>query len=213
MKLHGLQISNYYNVIKLGLLEKGLEFEEVQAKPHQEEPFLSMSPMGKIPVLEDQGYHISETMAILRYLDLKYPAKPLYPSDPLLAARAQQVHSIADLYVDTPARTLLRAAFFGGEATPEAIAEVSGKLARAARALEKLMTFKPFAVGSDLSHADLAAVTTLPLATQIMTRLGEPDPFANVEGLAAYDEMMATRPTLQKVRADRMIAIAAVMGA
>lgn len=49
LKLHGFSISNYYNMEKIALLEKGIEFEEVDTRPSQEDDYLSMSPMGKVP--------------------------------------------------------------------------------------------------------------------------------------------------------------------
>lgn len=207
MKLHGLNISNYNNVVKLCLLEKGLPFEEVQTR------LLSISPMGKIPVLEDEGHFISESHAILRYLELKHPEPSLFPTDPLTAARALEIHSMIDLYVDPVARTLLAAAFFGEETTPEAIATVSSKLARAIGAINRLVVFKPFIVGDRLTHADLSAVNTLPLTTQIMKRLGAEDPCAGIKGLADYLAMMHQRSSVQKVMSDRAKAMAGIVGA
>jgi len=48
IKLYGFPISNYYNMVKMALLEKGMEFEEVIVKPSQEDIFLVKSPMGKV---------------------------------------------------------------------------------------------------------------------------------------------------------------------
>ena len=44
IKLHGMPLSNYYNVIKVVLLEIGIGFEEVSQKPSQEEEYLKKSP-------------------------------------------------------------------------------------------------------------------------------------------------------------------------
>ena len=52
IKLHGMYLSNYYNVVKTVLLEKGIVFEEVNQSPSQEDGYLDKSPMGKVPCLE-----------------------------------------------------------------------------------------------------------------------------------------------------------------
>jgi len=65
LKLHGFSISNYYNMAKIALLEKGIEFEEVDTQPSQENDYLSMSPMGKVPCLETDHGCITEVDAIL----------------------------------------------------------------------------------------------------------------------------------------------------
>ena len=52
IKLHGMPLSNYYNVVKAIMLEKEIPFEEVHVKPNQESEYLSKSPMGKVPCME-----------------------------------------------------------------------------------------------------------------------------------------------------------------
>ena len=54
-KLYGFRVSNYYNMVKLPLLEKGIDFEEVDTMPSADEDFLQKSPMGKVPCLEFDG--------------------------------------------------------------------------------------------------------------------------------------------------------------
>ena len=55
IKLYGLKMSNYYSLTKALLIEKSVEFEEVKRPPSQEEDFLAMSPMGKMPAIEADG--------------------------------------------------------------------------------------------------------------------------------------------------------------
>ncbi len=52
LKLGGFAISNYYNKVKVALLEKGVAFEEVNCRPSQEPDYLERSPMGKVPFLD-----------------------------------------------------------------------------------------------------------------------------------------------------------------
>jgi len=69
LKLHGFSVSNYTNMIKQCLLEKGIEFEQIDARPSQEDEFLAKSPMGKIPCLETADGFLVETSTILDYLE------------------------------------------------------------------------------------------------------------------------------------------------
>ena len=48
IKLYGVSVSNFYNKVKLSLLEKNIAFTEVEMGPSEEESLLSRSPMGKI---------------------------------------------------------------------------------------------------------------------------------------------------------------------
>ena len=57
IKLYGMPLSNYYNMVKTVLLEKGMDFEEMLILPNQELDFLGKSPMGKVPAMEtEQGF-------------------------------------------------------------------------------------------------------------------------------------------------------------
>jgi len=61
LKLHGFSVSNYTNMVKQNLLEKSIEFEQIDARPSQEDEFLAKSPMGKIPCLETADGFLVET--------------------------------------------------------------------------------------------------------------------------------------------------------
>ncbi|MCW8884031.1 MAG: glutathione S-transferase family protein [Motiliproteus sp.] len=213
MKLHGLAVSNYYNIAKLALLEKHIEFDEVAISPSQEPEFLLNSPMGKIPVLQDGTYYLSESQAILFYLELLKPTPRLYPLDPMISGRAQQIHQFIDLYIDEPARRLLGAAFFGQETDAESVESIGKELKHNVAALSQIAGFSPFIAGPDLSHADLAAFTTFGFAQAIMERLHGPDPMSKLPGVGAYMEMMEKRPSCQQVVEDQLLALDKMLSA
>ena len=79
IKLHGICLSNYYNMAKLSLEEKGLDYEEVEAPPSQESGYKAKSPMGKTPFIETSEGFISESTAILGYLEAFKPTPALLP--------------------------------------------------------------------------------------------------------------------------------------
>ena len=54
LTLCGTPISNYYNKVKLALLEKGVEFEEKLVWTDRSPALLEKSPLGKIPYCETE---------------------------------------------------------------------------------------------------------------------------------------------------------------
>ncbi len=52
LKLHGFAFSNYHNVVKVVLLEKGIDFEEVTSYPPADDAYFAKNPTGKYPCLE-----------------------------------------------------------------------------------------------------------------------------------------------------------------
>ena len=120
IKLHGMPLSNYYNVVKAVMIEKEMDFEEVGAKPSQEDEYLSKSPMGKVPCLEvDQGF-LTETSVILEYLEDKGVGPSLYPVNSYERAKARELMRYLELYIELPARRLYGDVFFGNPASDEA---------------------------------------------------------------------------------------------
>ncbi|MDG1464250.1 MAG: glutathione S-transferase N-terminal domain-containing protein, partial [Acidimicrobiales bacterium] len=81
-KLYGFSVSNYYNMVKLALLEKGLPFEEVPFYAGQTPEVLAVSPRGKVPVLGVKQGFINETSVILEYLEQTQEGPALLPADP-----------------------------------------------------------------------------------------------------------------------------------
>ena len=66
---------------------------------HKQPAHLARQPFGRMPALEHGDFTLYETQAILRYLDRVLPGPALTPSDPLEAARMDQVMAINDWYL------------------------------------------------------------------------------------------------------------------
>ncbi len=80
--------------VRIALHEKGLEYESVETNLYTMEPtsaFLDLNPFAQIPVLDDDGFVIAESMAILEYLEEKYPDPILMPDDLQLRATARKL--------------------------------------------------------------------------------------------------------------------------
>ena len=90
IKLYGFPISNYYNVVKAVMIEKGMDFEEVLVKPSQDADYLGQSPMGKVPCMETQQGFLTETGVMLDYLDSLGEGPTLFPADAFAKAFARR---------------------------------------------------------------------------------------------------------------------------
>ena len=83
MKLYTHPVSLFPFRVKIALHEKGLVFEEVvtDLAGGASEEFLELNPFAQIPVLDDEGFVMAESMAILEYLEEKFPKPALSPAD------------------------------------------------------------------------------------------------------------------------------------
>ncbi|EQA62640.1 glutathione S-transferase family protein [Leptospira alexanderi serovar Manhao 3 str. L 60] len=162
LKLYGSNISNYVNKVKLGLLEKGLDYEQIRVSPSQDEEFLKISPMGKIPVLELDGKFISESGAILEFLDTIFPKTPkLIPEDPWEAARVREITTMIEMYLDIPARRIYLLSMKGKAVSPELIEEVHPILVKGVKALQRVARFSPYIAGNVFTMADCSGFANL----------------------------------------------------
>lgn len=202
LKLHGFPVSNYYNVIKAALLEKGLDFEEVTVYPSSEESLLSRSPMGKVPCIETPEGSFSESQVILDYLEEAHPETPLMPSSPFQRAKAREINRVLELYLELQARRLYPEAFFGGKVSDETKAEVKVALEKAADALSRLTDFNPWIVGDSFTSSDIVAAIHLPLARDAGRKLLGMDLFERLPGAKEYLARVRERPSMQEVMAD-----------
>ena len=204
LKLCGFAGSNYYNKVKLAVLEKGIEFEEELVWTDRSPTLLDNSPLGKIPYFEVNQGVLCESQVMLEYLEDAYPEKPLLPADPFSAAKVRELITFMELHLELVARELYSQAFFGGTVSDEVKTRAQKLLKRNAAAFGKLARFEPYIAGAEFTMADCAAAVHLPvvsMATKIM--YGE-DVLADLP-VRDYIKMMGERKTMQKVSADRKV--------
>jgi len=98
MKLYDNPISGNCYKVRLLLALLGKEYESVFIDSlnggTRSPAFHALSPRGQVPVLEDQGEHISDSMAILTYLARRYGPQWL-PDGPLACARVMEWLAVA----------------------------------------------------------------------------------------------------------------------
>lgn len=203
LKLCGFSASNYYNKIKLQLLEKGVAFEEELVWTGNSNTLLvDRSPMGKVPFLDTPNGPISESMACAEYIEQAYSLRPLLPQDAYAAAKVRELIIYVELHIELVARQLYAEAFFGGKVSEGTKEKVRQLLIKGVSGLAKLVKFSPFIAGPQLTLADCAAMAHLPLVSTVSKMMYGEDLLAS---LPAHDylRLMSERPTVGRVNADR----------
>ena len=206
LRLHGFRFSNYHNVVKVVLLEKGLEFEEVISYPPADDAYRAKNPTGKYPCLEtEDGALLGESKVILNYLEDAYPDVALLPADPLERARVRELMEVIDLYLELPARRLYPEVFSQtGKVSEEVKTTVRPLLAQGVAGLRALARFDPYIAGSVLTLADFtAAFHFVPVSIASKAIYGE-DVLSSLPAVQRHRELMDRRETVRRTRAEQM---------
>ncbi|MDH3686714.1 MAG: glutathione S-transferase family protein [Myxococcales bacterium] len=104
MKLFTFPVAPNPTKLAVYLGEKGLEIpiqlvNLVKGEQHRPE-FLAINPLGALPVLElDDGTHLSESLAIIEFLEELHPEPPMIGTDPVERARTRELERMIDLGV------------------------------------------------------------------------------------------------------------------
>ncbi|MDK1024719.1 MAG: glutathione S-transferase [Gammaproteobacteria bacterium] len=167
LKLYGFTVSNYFNIVKVALLEKGVDFEIVDTFPNQTDEFLGKSAIGKVPCLETEHGFLTEASVILDYLDDIHSEPSLYPTDPWQKAKVRELMKYSELYVELVARRCFPEAFFGGQVSDETREQVKADLQKGVAALRRIAVFSPYIAGEALSYADFCFMFCIGPAVQV----------------------------------------------
>lgn len=200
LTLCGFAASNYYNKVKLALLEKGVPFQEELAWVGQTD--VACSPLGKVPYLKTDQGALSESTVLLEYIEDAYPHPALLPADAYDAAKVRELVRYIELHLELVARNLYPEAFFGGKVSDSAKEKIGPQLQKNIAAFATLAKFSPFVAGDSFSMADCAAVVHLPLVSSASKIIYGRDFLADLP-VRDYLKRMGERPTVQKVNADR----------
>ena len=208
--LCGFSLSNYYNKVKMVLLEKGVPFAEERVKTgSKDEEVLACSPLAKIPFIRTDHGAMCESQAIVDYIEATHPQPPLVPADPWQAAKVRELITYIDMHVELVARELYPQAFFGGEKDEATAARVRKKLEKNIAAFKRLAKFSPYIAGDTFTMADCAAFVSIPLVT-LATKTVYGEDLIAAAGIDwnPYSQLVGSRPSAQRVLADRKAATA-----
>ncbi|MFN2377023.1 MAG: glutathione S-transferase family protein [Candidatus Binatia bacterium] len=196
-KVHGVGASPFVRKVRVALAEKGLDYELEPVFPFGvSADFKKISPLGKIPVLQEDDYYLPDSSAILDYLEAAHPAPALFPKDPKERGRAVFLEEYADGGI---AAKITGAIFFQrivgprfmGQPTDEAVVQkaIDEDVPPMFDYLEALLAGgRKFLVGDALSIADISVTSqfvNLAHAQFTVDKKRWPNLAAYVEGIMA----------------------------
>ena len=162
--------------VLLALAIKGVPYESrllsFSKGEHRSPEMLAMSTRGKVPTIRDGAFTLNESLAILGYLDRKYPDRPLFGATPEDAGTILRVIMEHQCYGEAAISVLTRPLLFGKldeqrEAVNAGLPAVRDELTR----LETQLDGHAFFVGDTVSAAD---VFVFPMIKTIERALAKP---------------------------------------
>lgn len=159
----------------LALEYKGLSYTshlvQFANQEHKSPQMLSMNPRGRVPVLKDGDYVCFESLAIVEYLDRKYPQQPLFGESPEEAGTIMRVICEYQGYVEDHIRSVIYAILFQGvESRLDEIARAMHIVATEARIIENRLAQSSFLVGERFSAADIVVFPGLQMLLRALDR-------------------------------------------
>ncbi len=197
LKLYHDPISPNSRRVWITLLEKGLEFELVEVKLDGEQfkpEFLAINPFHHIPVLVDDGFSVVESLAILDYLEAKYPTPAMLPNDAkdLAIVRMVELTASNELLPVTIALSPVLLGFAGEDL--EKIEQAKQKVSTVLNFYEGLLDDRPFFGSETITLAEPVAGTIIPWLLGGIS-------LGHYPRLSAWCDRIQTRPAWQKTQA------------
>ena len=202
--LHGFPYSNYYNIVKHVLLHKNIPFTEDLRYGGEDDDWLALSPVGKVPAMTtEQGGHLSESSVCCDYLEETYPQEPLYPADTYSRNYVRQIMKVSELYLELPARRLIPFVFAKADVPEVVQEEVTGMIKRGVGALVRLCEFDPYLAGGEMTMADIYLRYVMSVVDMAGSTKLDWDIGAEIPGLKDWQTMMGETDISKRVDADR----------
>jgi glutathione S-transferase len=161
----------YYNPISVNarrvwvaLLEKQIPFEPILVNLDGDQfhdNFTAINPLQRIPAIVDNGFRVFESLAILDYLEAKYPTPSLMPNEPeaITVVRMVETTTVVELQ---PATILLTRPLVGLEIEPWKLEAAQKRVATVLQFFEELLNEKTYFVKEQLTLAEVVAGTLVP---------------------------------------------------
>mgnify|MGYP003393354493 CR=1 FL=1 len=211
MIIYGSVVSPFVRKLLAYLGEKGIAFEMKGVGIADPDPgFRAASPLAKMPAMDDDGFMLADSSAIIHYLEAKHPEPALIPADPQERGRVVWW----DEFGDTVFAACSGKMFFNRIVAPKFLGR-EGDLAAAAQAeseelpklldyLESAIPASGFLVGDRFTLADLAVASPLMNLRHCGWRI---DAAAHPR-IAAWSEAILSRPSMAPwiEKEERMIA-------
>lgn len=167
MKLHFHPMSQHSRRVRMLCFELGITPEllpvAIDQGEHKSEAFLRLNPAHAVPVLDDEGFILAESHAIMRYLCQKCGGERFYPASAQARAAVDQWLDWTHCRLNPPIQTLAIQILFAGKNRDSALVERAQNDAREALTVLELALPAKRGIGGETSLSDLAIATTLAL--------------------------------------------------
>ncbi|HUX74051.1 MAG TPA: glutathione S-transferase family protein [Steroidobacteraceae bacterium] len=161
--------------VLLALEHKRLPYESMRLhfdkQEHKSPQMLKLNPRGRVPVLKDGDYVVFESIAILYFLEVKYPERPIFGLSPEEAGVIMRVICEFQAYAEPAVQGIVTAIFSGGLATDDGkLTDAMHVVAREARTIEGRLSKERWIVGANYSAADMVIFPWLQLLRRALAR-------------------------------------------
>ena len=161
--------------VLLALAHKRLPFESqllhFDKQEHQSPQMLKMNPRGRVPVLKDNDYVVFESVAILYYLDQKYPQVPIFGLTPEESGVIMRVIHEFQAYAEPSLQRIVEAVF--SDQVSDDIEELTDAMhivGREARTIEGRLSKEKWIVGDNYTALDMVIFPWIQLLRRAMNR-------------------------------------------
>lgn len=201
IKLHYHPFSTYSRRVRIAFAEKQiaheLVFVDMAARRHREQPYLSLNPYGRVPTLDEDGFVLFESTAILNYLETTRPSPPLVPADARGRALVDMHMKLCDIQFTRQAGTII----FPKRFLPKerwnaaAIADAKAEIEKHFAILDKQLAGKTYLVAEQFSLAEVCYAPFL----EFLPLMEITPPGA----VAAWSERLLGRPSAVSTRPEK----------
>ena len=198
LKLHYHPLSTYSRRVRIAFIEKGIRAEPVEIDmargAHRQPEYLALNPYGRVPTLEEDGFVLYESTAILEYLEATHPSPPLVPADGRGRALVAMHMKLCDIQLARQTGVIIfPKRFLPKERWDEAaMAQAKKEIERHLAVLERQVAGKDWMMGDRYS---LVEVSYTPFVEFFPLMEITPPP-----AVAAWTERMLGRPSARETK-------------
>ncbi|WP_273452495.1 glutathione S-transferase family protein [Nevskia ramosa] len=167
IRLHYHPFSTYARRVRIALIEKNIPHKLVEvdmaARQHKTPEYMALNPYARVPTLEEDGFVLYESSAILMYLEDEHPEPALIPGDSKGRAEVDMHLRLCDAQMATPAGVIIFQKRFFPEAkwNLESIAKASADIAKHLKILDRQLEGVDYLVHDRYTLADIAYIPFL----------------------------------------------------
>ena len=161
--------------VLLALEHKGLPYTshvlQIAMQEHKSPHMLALNPRGRVPTLKDGDYVVFESLAILYYLERKYPAKPLFGASAEEGAVIMRVCCEYQAYIEDHVMRIVRAVLLRrGDPNSDEVTHSMHMAAGEARTIEMRLSKGDWIVGDNPGAADYVIYPGIKLLLRALAR-------------------------------------------